>query len=228
MRARHDLEPAWTTLTLPDSSPAVGFSRLGGDPESGAFAALVHFPVGWTRPAPGHYLVDEELLVLEGELRMSTATYRVDDFAHLPAGYLRDDSATPGGALVIAFFSGRAEWVRGPAIGEPSSDSVVQPLNWREVPPRASSVAARSRPLGTAGGAATLIADGPLALRAPRQSRVELFSLTTRSWAIAAPGEAMPALAPPCLCRLRGASQPVWQVPATRAKRRVGRDVSER
>lgn len=198
------LGPAFSTITIADGSPQVGFARLGGDVASGSFAALVRFPEGWTRPPAGHYLVDEEFLVLEGELTLSAVTYTVDDYAYLPAGYLREGTATPRGALVIAFFGGRADWIRGAAPSGPR-DAIVGPLSWRAVPAMSSPVAARSRPLRAGGDGATWLAEGALAARAPRDSRVELFSLATRAWADAAPGEAMPVLDPPCLCRLREA-----------------------
>jgi hypothetical protein len=195
------LEPAWRTITLDDSAPPVGFARLDGDRASGAFAALVRFPAGWTRPGTGRYAVDEELLVLEGELRMSGVAYRVDDYAHLPAGYVRAGSAAPREALVIAFFSGPADWIRLPEVG--TARSPVAPIAWRAVAPRASLVAASARPLREADGESTWLVDGPFEPRAPRDMRIQLFSLPARSWANVEPGQSLPALEPPCLCRLR-------------------------
>ena len=79
----------------------------------GAFWTLVRFPPGWTRPASGHYLCDEEFWVLEGELEMSGATYGPDQGAVIPGGAPRSDSRTPRGALALARFGGPATWVRG-------------------------------------------------------------------------------------------------------------------
>jgi hypothetical protein len=201
------LEPAWRTITIEDGSPPVGFARLDGDRASGAFAALVRFPAGWTRPGTGRYAVDEELLVLEGEFRMSGVAYRIDDYAHLPAGYLRAQSTTPRDTLVIAFFSGPADWIRIPD-GEPAG-SAVPPLGWRQVAPRPSPVAGRARPLRSAGAESTWLVDGPFEPCAPQDMRVQLFSLPTRSWASVEPAGSIPRLELPCLCRLRRVSEAV-------------------
>src|SRR2546427_2459649 len=198
-------EPAWRTITIEDSSPPVGFARLDGDRTSGAFAALVRFPAGWTRPGTGRYAVDEELLVLEGEFRMSGVAYRIDDYAHLPGGYVRADSMAPRDTLVIAFFSGRADWIRL-RDAEPTS-LPASPIAWRKVAPRPSPVAGRARPLRAADAAATWLAHGPFEARAPHDMRIQLFSLPTRSRANVEPGGSIPTLQLPCLCRLRRGSE---------------------
>lgn len=197
-------EPPWRTITIDDSSPPVGFARLDGDRASGAFAALVRFPAGWTRPSTGRYAVDEELLVLEGEFRMSGVAYGVDDYAYLPAGYERAESTAPRDALVIAFFGGPADWSRvrdpGPA------RALVRPIAWREVAPQQSPVAGRARPLRVADTESTWLVDGPFEPGAPHDMRVQLFSLSTREWATVEPGGPIPALRLPCLCRVRRVS----------------------
>ena len=198
-------EPAWRTITIEDGSPPVGFARLDGDRASGAFAALVRFPAGWTRPGTGRYAVDEELLVLEGEFRMSGVAYRIDDYAHLPGGYVRADSMAPRDTLVIAFFSGPADWIRL-RDAEPTS-LPASPIAWRKVAPRPSPVAGRARPLRAADAESTWLVDGPFEARAPHDMRIQLFSLPTRSWANVEPGGSIPTLQLPCLCRLRRGSE---------------------
>ena len=198
-------EPAWRTIKIEDGAPPVGFARLEGDRASGAFAALVRFPAGWTRPGTGRYSVDEELLVLEGELRMSGVAYRIDDYAHLPGGYVRAVSTTPRDTLVIAFFSGPADWIRL-RDAEPTG-TPVPPIAWRQVAPQPSPVAERARPLRAGAAESTWLVDGPLELRAPHDTRIQLFSLPTRSWANVEPGGSIPTLRLPCLCRLRRVSE---------------------
>jgi hypothetical protein len=149
--------------------------------------------------------VDEELLVLEGEFRMSGVAYRIDDYAHLPAGYVRAGSAAPRDTLVLAFFSGPADWIRL-RDAEPAR-SPAPPIAWRQVAPRPSPVAGRARPLRAADVESTWLVDGPLEPRAPHDTRIQLFSLPTRSWASVEPGGSIPTLQLPCLCRLRRVSE---------------------
>lgn len=101
----------WRELTIPDGSPAVAVARLRLEPD-GAFWALVRFPAGWARPGRGHYLVEEDFWVLEGELTMSGVTYGPEQGAHIPARAERSDTRTPRGALAVARFGGPATWVR--------------------------------------------------------------------------------------------------------------------
>ncbi len=191
---------AWRTITIEDSSPPVGFARLDADRASGAFAALVRFPAGWERPGTGRYVVEEELLVLEGELHMTGVVYRAGDYAHLPAGYVRSRSAAPRGALALAFFGGPADWIR--LAESVSEQGASPPIVWREVTPRRSSIAGSARLLRETERVSTWLVDGPLAARAPRDARVQLFSLTSRSWAAVAPDGPIPPLPIPCLYRL--------------------------
>ena len=80
--------------------------------QGGAFWALVRFPAGWSRPATGHYRVDEDFWILEGELEMSGITYGPEQGALIPAGTPRSQSRSEAGALAVARFDGPAAWVR--------------------------------------------------------------------------------------------------------------------
>lgn len=101
----------WREVTIPDSSPPVAVATLGEEP-GGGFWALVRFPPGWARPVSGHYLVDEEFWVLEGELAMSGLTYGPEQGGSIPAGGVRNDSRAETGALTLAHFAGPPRWVR--------------------------------------------------------------------------------------------------------------------
>jgi len=101
----------WRLVTIPDGSPAVAVARLREE-AGGAFWALVRFPPGWSRPITGHYLVDEEFWVIEGDLVMNGVTYRPEQGACLRAGTPRSDTRSAAGALAVARFAGPATWVR--------------------------------------------------------------------------------------------------------------------
>jgi len=101
----------WHDLTIPDSSPKVAVAQLRKE-EGGAFWSLVRFPAGWERPVAGHYVVDEEFWILEGELVLNEIPYRQGEGTRVAAEAARTDTRSPLGALVVARFGGAATWVR--------------------------------------------------------------------------------------------------------------------
>jgi len=101
----------WREVTIPDSAPPVAVARLR-DEADGGYWALVRFPPGWSRPSTGHYPVDEEFWLLEGDLEMSGATYGPGSGARVAAGAPRSESRSTGGALALARFAGPPRWVR--------------------------------------------------------------------------------------------------------------------
>jgi hypothetical protein len=89
--------------------------RLSVDPETGASSSLIAFSAGWRRRATTHFLVDEELYVLSGDLTISEVTYTEHCYGFLPSGYTRTESFSERGALVLAFFAGRVTREAGAA-----------------------------------------------------------------------------------------------------------------
>ena len=90
----------WTTVE----------SRLiSKDEEAGDASLLVRYPAGWSRPGTEHLLADEELFVLDGAIEVSGTVYGQHCYAHLPAGYRRDDAASKDGAVVLTFYSANPE-----------------------------------------------------------------------------------------------------------------------
>lgn len=190
----------WRTITIADGDPAVGFARLGGNRVSGSFCALVRFPPGWSRPFAGHYSVEEEMFVLDGELTMSGATYVSGDYADFPPGYLRSRSETQPGALAIAFFDGPADWLR---VAPPSVTNPILPVASREIEPRVCPTAESARLLHEDAKGSTWLVDNSLVVGAPRDMRLEVVSLSELRWMAVEPGAPIPEFARPLLCRLR-------------------------
>ena len=109
--------------------------RLSVDPESGASSALVEFPAGWHRSGTGHYLVDEEVYLLSGDLTVSGVRYTEHCYSFLPAGYTRSASHSENGALAIAFYSGEPRWHAGEApAGTLDERRLVRHLNLFDEP----------------------------------------------------------------------------------------------
>lgn len=143
------------------------------------------------------------MLVLDGELAMSGAVYRVGDYACFPPGYLRSRSETGCGALAVAFFSGPAVWLRVPQV---EADTIpVRPVASRDIVPRPSPIAVSARPLHEDETGSTWLIDGPLVAEAPRDLWVEIVSLPDSVWVAVEAGAPIPNLPGPRLCRLRRA-----------------------
>jgi hypothetical protein len=95
---------------MPDATHPIKTCLLASPP--GSTAMLVDFPPGLERMVPGGYEVQEEFLVLSGELNASGTTCRRGDLTVIPSGFERRGLSTTGGCLVLAWFSGRVEWLR--------------------------------------------------------------------------------------------------------------------
>ncbi|MGA3564507.1 cupin domain-containing protein [Melissospora conviva] len=102
----------WLDLTLPGSEPPVRMRRLHADPETKASVSLVRFPAGWRRPGTGWYPVAEEFVVLEGGMEV-VGTHGAGDYVYLPPRAIRAGTASPQGALVLAYFAGAPKWTEG-------------------------------------------------------------------------------------------------------------------
>lgn len=107
---------AWEAVHLPGSEPAIRRAVLHREGGGGRSVLAVEFPAGWRRPAAGHFLVDEEFLVLRGRLEISGVGVEAGDVAVVPAGALRAGSAAgTEGCLAVAWFGGVPGWRPGPA-----------------------------------------------------------------------------------------------------------------
>jgi hypothetical protein len=104
---------SWRPAALPDSSPPPSMALLSRGPGGGELFAVVRFPAGWRRERSGWYLVDEQVVVLEGELLIGDATAGEGEWIQIPAGALRGPSRTPDGALAVARFTGPPRWIAG-------------------------------------------------------------------------------------------------------------------
>jgi hypothetical protein len=93
----------------------VRIKRLSADPETGATSSLIAFSAGWRRRQTSHFLADEELYVLSGDLTISDVTYTEHCYGFMPGGYTRSDSYSERGALVLSFLSSPVTRIDGQA-----------------------------------------------------------------------------------------------------------------
>lgn len=192
-------EYSWREFDIPGSTIPVSLVRLAVDRESLVSQSLVRFPPGWARHESGWYSVDEEFLVLEGELHMSGTTYRPGDYALVPAGYLRFASTTPDGCLVLAWFSGNARWSEATRHGSDFVAGRLVQATWAALPDQPGPVGT-GRQLRQEGRLSTWIITGEVAAGPP--AALDLFSIPDHTWVQTLPGESIPALAAPIFARV--------------------------
>jgi hypothetical protein len=174
---------AWTAFDIPGGTQPVELVRLRIEPATKATVAVVRFPRGWRRTVEGCYEVAEEVVILDGSLEMSGATYPRGTWAWFPPRYLRSDQATPDGALAFARFEGPARWTPGSGeIAGVESRPIADPGILRAETAVQSRIDAEA-PAHTAAG------------------ETEILELSSWRWAWVAPGTPPPAFAGPCFVR---------------------------
>jgi hypothetical protein len=103
------LTSLWQDMPMPDSSGPLRLLQMKSIfPEH--FWALVEFPSGWRRLCAGHYSVDEDFLLLRGDLSLNHVVCKPFDFGYIAADCIREETHTLNGALVLARFYGRPRW----------------------------------------------------------------------------------------------------------------------
>jgi hypothetical protein len=99
----------WLSFPIPGSNMNVDMHRLAAATR-GAASLLVRFPAGWRRDELGHYVCDEEFIVLKGTLYLSGHIFTQGSYGFVPAGTQRFGSATDEETLVVAWFGAHPEW----------------------------------------------------------------------------------------------------------------------
>jgi hypothetical protein len=112
--------------------PDVLVRTLSRDDDSGASSTILKYPPGWSRRDAHALAADEEIFVLEGSLELNGKIYGKHFYAHLPKGFTRTSMASPGGAVVLTFFS--AEPSLGAAGGNIDSRRLVEHCDTRRMP----------------------------------------------------------------------------------------------
>lgn len=185
---------SWATVEIAGARPAVRLARLSG---SEGATLLVRFPPGWERPGDGHYEVIEEVLFLVGSFEMTGERYEAGDHTWFPARYPRSATRSPSGALAWAWFSGRNDWIEGPAAGHGQSLPRATRRRWTDQEPVAIAGLGRDvrgRELVTTGRRDCYLVDElpPGAVVGSELRATELFDLSTHACAVVPAGEPLP------------------------------------
>jgi hypothetical protein len=118
----------WIEAPMPDSSPGTKLvTYFVNDTESRSRLMLVEFPVGFTREQTGHYPAYEELLILDGSLKISGHEFKKDDYVLFPPNFTRSNTSCPEGCLALVWWSSKPGWSRGKH--EQFNDEIIFKLN---------------------------------------------------------------------------------------------------
>jgi hypothetical protein len=124
----------WRPTRMPGSNADVALALLPRAPDD-AFRAFVRFPAGWARPEAGYYAVAEEVLILEGDIRLGDVIWRAGGYLWIPANRVRSDFRSGLGCLAFAWFASAPRWTPGaPARPAPGGDRTFP--HWRDAPTR--------------------------------------------------------------------------------------------
>ena len=194
LRGEHE----WLTIPIPLAEPAVEMIRLFVDPVVSSSSALVRFPPGWHRETPCRYSVDEEVVMLDGELRISDCVIPRGSYAFIPTGVLRFATLTPVRSLALAWFSGPTG-ATDVAVDLPI---VVVDLAVAELDDR-SPLGGLGRLLRTsANGACWLVESIGHDVVAPADAAVEVCELASEAWSRAEPSTPVKAAVGRSIVRL--------------------------
>ena len=200
---------AAVTVRLPDSSPPVMLNRVAVLPGGGQ-VSVVWFPPNFERPTPGYYPTDEEFLLLSGDLTVNDTTAVAGDFVFIAAGTVRHDTRSQSGAVAVARFDRRADWVRhnagqshaGPPAASTNSGQILQARC--DQSPRIQTALGQAHILRDTASTRTLLLEEPeptaAALGSPTDL-VELIDLRGATWNRPRPPEGDTVFRDACGCR---------------------------
>jgi hypothetical protein len=123
----------WQAMSMPDANAPVRLARLiSMKPDH--FWAVVAFPPGWQRVRSGHYSVDEDFLLLQGDLTINRVSWHAQEHGFIPANTLREQTESIHGCVACARFHGRPQWHTGSA-GMMPQGKVQHSPDWRSIGP---------------------------------------------------------------------------------------------
>tara|TARA_X000001036_G_scaffold191837_1_gene180906 strand:+ start:698 stop:1273 length:576 start_codon:yes stop_codon:yes gene_type:complete len=104
----------WIEAPMPDSSPGTKLiTYFVNENQSRSRLMLVEFPTGFTRDQEGHYPAYEELLILDGGLKISGHEFTKNDYVLFPPNFTRSDTSCPKGCIALVWWSTKPSWSRG-------------------------------------------------------------------------------------------------------------------
>ena len=109
----HAQDLPWEHGLYSGARPEVQSKVLSIEEAGTSATVVIRYPAGWSRPAAEHLTAHEEILVLEGALEINGQSYTAQNFAFLPAGYVRETASSPDGATVLTMYYDAPQVVAG-------------------------------------------------------------------------------------------------------------------
>jgi hypothetical protein len=91
------------------TEPGEQVAVLSHDAETGAMTLLVRLPPGFRAPAPEVHTVDQEEVLLEGDLWLGDVEFRAPSYHFFPAGTPHGPIGSKGGCLVYVSMPGAVD-----------------------------------------------------------------------------------------------------------------------
>jgi hypothetical protein len=118
----------WIEAPMPDSSPGTKLvTFFVNNNEYRSRLMLVEFPPNFKREQEGYYPAYEELLILDGGLKISGYEYGKNDYVLFPPNFSRFKTSCPDGCTALVWWSTKPSWSRGISVN--SDNKIISKLN---------------------------------------------------------------------------------------------------
>lgn len=101
---------AWQPFVAPGIPEGLQRRPLSESPSMGAVAQITYVPAGWSQPI-GYDEVDNEILVLDGDLSIGDEKLGKYSYSYVPAGVVRGPVRSRQGAVLLQWFKGPPKFV---------------------------------------------------------------------------------------------------------------------
>jgi len=95
----------WRPFLVPGIPGGIEVKLLSHDRVTGAVSLLARYPARWRHDVRRYHSGDEELFILEGDLRIGSKVLTERAYAYIPAGLVHGPISTETGCLALWFFS---------------------------------------------------------------------------------------------------------------------------
>lgn len=107
----HERALTWRPFEIHGIPSGIEVKLLSRDAWTGAVSMLARYPAGWGREQTGYHMSDEEVFILEGDLKIGQKTLTERCYTYIPAGLAHGPVSTNQGCVALQFFSGEPDFV---------------------------------------------------------------------------------------------------------------------
>lgn len=123
---------AWEPFQVPGLPDGLSRRLMSSSASMGAVSQITYVPAGWVQPA-GYYEADNEILVLEGDLRIGEGdeaeVLTKYSYSFMPAGAWHGPTRSRQGAVLLQWMKGTPRFVAS-ASGRPDARVAVRIRDW--------------------------------------------------------------------------------------------------